>query len=201
VLESLTDLVSSSPLTYGAIALLVAGDAILPLFPGESAVVAAAVLAADGDLLVWLVLLAAFAGALVGDFCGFLIGRTAGVRVVRRFVRGETGTRRLKRAERELDRRGMALIAAAQFIPGGRNVVMVAAGTLGFPLPRFLLAETIGAGIWASFQTALGYFGGRVFESTLTSLIVSLGIAFAVAAGIETIDRLRRRGEGGEAAS
>jgi membrane-associated protein len=203
VLESLTDAISSSPWTYGAVFALVLGDAILPLFPGESAVVTAAVLAADGHLVVWLVLLAAFTGALVGDFCVFLIGRTAGTRLVDRYVRGEKGRRRLEWAQGELDRRGMALIAAAQFIPGGRNIVMAAAGTLGYPLPRFIAAEAIGAGIWASFQTALGYFGGRAFESTLTSLIVSLGVAFAVGAGIEAFDRLRRRGRarGGEAAS
>jgi len=193
MLESLTDLVTSSPLTYGALFLLVAGDAVLPLFPGESAVVAAGVLAADGGLVVWLVVAAAFAGALVGDFVTYSIGRFAGPRLVARYVRGEKGRERLRWAEGELDRRGTALIAAAQFIPGGRNIVMVSAGTLGFPLPRFIAAETIGASTWAVFQTSLGYFGGKTFDSTLVAIGVSVGIAIALGGVVEGVDRLRRR--------
>jgi membrane-associated protein len=68
------------------VALLVAGDAVVPVFPGESAVVAAAVLAADGELVVWLVLLAAFAGAFVGDLVMFGLGRWGGTRLVRRYA-------------------------------------------------------------------------------------------------------------------
>jgi membrane protein DedA with SNARE-associated domain len=193
VLESLTDLVTSSPLTYGVLFLLVAGDAIVPLFPGESAVVAAAVLAADGGLIVWLVLAAAFTGALAGDLVTYSIGRVAGPRVLARFVRGEKGRGRVRWAERELERRGMALIAAAQFIPGGRNVVMASAGTLGFPLRRFLAAEAIGASAWAVFQTSLGYFGGKAFDSTLVAIGVSVGVAIALGGVVEAVDRLRRR--------
>jgi membrane-associated protein len=91
-----------------------------------------------------------------------------------------------------LQRRGMALIAAAQFVPGGRNVVMFSAGTLHYPLGRFLAAEAVGASLWAAFQTAIGYVGGQLFDDTLTSLLVSLGIAFAIGGLIELADRLMR---------
>jgi membrane-associated protein len=64
----------------------VAGDALVPVFPGESAVVAAAVLAADGELIVWLVLLAAFAGAFVGRPRHVRHRALAGARLVRRGV-------------------------------------------------------------------------------------------------------------------
>jgi membrane-associated protein len=193
VLESLTDLVSGSPLTYLVVALLVAGDALIPVFPGESSVVAAAVLAADGELMVWLVLLAAFAGAFVGDLVMYGIGRSAGTRIVRRYLSEGKRAKRVDWARDLLQRRGLSLIAAAQFIPGGRNVIMLSAGSLRYPLRRFLVAEAIGAAVWAAFQTALGYVGGRTFDSTLTSLIVSLAIAFGVVALIEVVDRVRQR--------
>jgi membrane-associated protein len=192
VLESLTDFVSGSPLTYLVVGLLVAGDAIVPLFPGESAVVAAAVLAADGELMVWLVLLAAFVGAFVGDLAMYGIGRWAGTRLVRRYASEGDRAERVRWARGLLERRGVALIVAAQFVPGGRNVIMFSAGTLHYPLRRFVAAEALGAALWAAFQTAIGYFGGRLFDSTLTALLVSLGIAFAIAGLIELVDRLRR---------
>jgi membrane protein DedA with SNARE-associated domain len=192
VLESLTDFVSGSPLTYLLVGLLVAGDAIVPVFPGESAVVAAAVLAADGELMVWLVLLAAFAGAFVGDLVMYGIGRWAGTRLVRRYASEGDRAERVQWARGLLERRGVALIVAAQFVPGGRNVIMFSAGTLHYPLRRFVAAEALGAALWAAFQTAIGYFGGRLFDSTLTALLVSLGIAFAIAGLIELVDWLRR---------
>jgi membrane-associated protein len=192
VLESLTDFITDSPLTYLLVALLVAGDAIVPVFPGESGVVAAAVLAADGELMVWLVLAAAFAGAFVGDLAMYGIGRWAGTRLVRRYAAEGERAERVRWARGLLERRGVALIVVAQFVPGGRNVIMFSAGTLHYPLRRFVAAEALGAALWAAFQTSIGYFGGRLFDSTLTALLVSLGVAFAIAGLIELVDRLRR---------
>jgi membrane-associated protein len=199
LLDSLTEYVSGSPITYLVVMALVAGDAIVPLFPGESAVVAAAVLSADGDLVVWLVVLAAFVGAFIGDLVMFGIGRRAGPGLVRRYLSHGSRAERVTWAQEQLDRRGVALVAAAQFVPGGRNVVMFTAGTLRFPIRRFLAAEAVGAGTWAVFQTAIGYYGGRIFDDTLTALAVSIGIAIAFGLVIDRIDRLvrSRREKGG----
>ena len=89
-------------------------------------------LAADGELMVWLVLAAAFVGAFVGDFAMYGIGRWAGTRLVRRYASEGDRAERVRWARGLLERRGTALIVAAQFIPGGRNVVMFSAGTLHF---------------------------------------------------------------------
>ena len=150
MLETLTDFISDSPLTYGLVALLVAGDAIIPVFPGESAVVAAAVLAADGELMVWLVLAAAFVGAFVGDVAMYGIGRWAGTRRCAATPPRATGRRGCAGRGGCSSGGGTALIVAAQFIPGGRNVVMFSAGTLHYPLRRFVAAEALGAALWAS---------------------------------------------------
>ena len=196
MLDGLIDLVTGSPLTYLLVAGLVAGDAILPLFPGETAVVVAGVLAADGALIVWLVLAAAAGGAFVGDLTAYLIGRGVGGRLVRRIERSEKGRRRLDKAREAVKRRGMGLIVTAQFLPGGRNVVMIAAGSLNYPLRRFLLAEGIGAVLWSAFQTGIGYLGGRTFASTWTALIVSVAVGIAFGAGVEVGGRLWRRHKG-----
>jgi membrane-associated protein len=193
MLESLTDAVSGSPVTYLVVFALVAGDAVIPLLPGESSVVAAAVLASQGDLNVWFIGLAAFAGAFLGDLGMYALGRRVGPGLIERHAQEGSRAERVRWAQDQLDRRGVALIAAAQFIPGGRNVVMIVAGTLGFPFKRFLAAEAIGAATWAAFQTAIGYFGGRLFEDTLVALVVSVAIAIAFGGLIELADRLRRR--------
>ncbi|MCU0307001.1 MAG: DedA family protein [Thermoleophilia bacterium] len=193
MLDSLLDLLAGSPVTYLVIVGLVAGDALVPLVPGESSVVVGAVLAADGRLEVWLVLLAAWLGAVIGDVTMYGIGRVAGTRVVERIARGEKGARRVGWAAGQLDRRGTGLIVGAQFVPGGRNVVMLTAGALAYPLLRFLPAQMAGALLWAVAQTAIGYLGGRAFEGTWTALLVSLAVAVALAVGIEGAGRVVRR--------
>ena len=61
-----------------------AGDGIFPVLPGETAIVAAAVLAANGDLSLPLVILAGAAGAVLGDSCAYWIGRGGGGPIRRR---------------------------------------------------------------------------------------------------------------------
>ncbi len=191
-LDLVAQWVSDSPYTYLAVLALVAGDAILPLFPGESAVVAASVLAADGGLLLPLVWAAAVVGAIAGDTVAFLIGRGAGGRLLERLRRRPGWAERLESAEDRIQRRGIVLIPAAQFIPGGRNVVMVAAGALGLPWRKFLPAEVLGATLWATFQCALGWFGGRAFEGTGTALLISLGVAVGIGVVLDLADRIHR---------
>ena len=66
---------SSSAADYGywAVLLVVAGDGVFPVLPGETAIVAAAVLASDGTLNIFLVILAGAAGAMIGDSTAYWI--------------------------------------------------------------------------------------------------------------------------------
>ena len=62
----------------------------------------------------------------------------------------------------------------------------LSAGTLAYPWRRFALFDAAAAIGWALYATLLGYFGGRVFENAAwKGLVLSLGIAFAVAGSIE----------------
>jgi membrane protein DedA with SNARE-associated domain len=64
VLNWLTHLIEGSAWAYPAIVALVAMDGLVPMVPGEGAVLTASILAADGHLSFVLVLLSAFLGAL-----------------------------------------------------------------------------------------------------------------------------------------
>ena len=65
--------------SYFLVFLLVAADAVIPIFPGETTLNAASTLAADGDLELWLVIVLGALGALVGDSTLYWI---AGLRFV-----------------------------------------------------------------------------------------------------------------------
>ena len=127
-----TDIVSGSPWTYAWLFVVSALDAILPFVPSETSVITAGVLAADGDLILWLVILTAALGAILGDNVSYWIGRTAGHRVVLRLL-GEKRHAKFMEMEHSLAERGGYLIIVGRFIPGGRIAVTFGAGTLEFP--------------------------------------------------------------------
>ena len=60
---------------YVSVFLLIAGDAVIPIFPGETTLNAASTLAAQGSLSLPLVIIAGALGAIVGDSTLFWIAR------------------------------------------------------------------------------------------------------------------------------
>jgi membrane protein DedA with SNARE-associated domain len=195
VFDWLTDLVSGSPITYLVVFGAAAGDVLFPVIPSETIVITASVLAAQGDLSIWLIALAAAAGAFVGDNISYALGRRIGDPVARGLFRGEKGRRRLEWAEQAIRGHGVLLILVGRFIPGGRTASTFAAGTLELAWRRrFLPADAAAAVLWAVYSAALGYLGGSAFKDSLwKSLAASLGAAAVIALGVEVWRRVQKR--------
>jgi membrane-associated protein len=194
VFDQLTDALSGSAWAYVLIFAVVAGDAVLPLLPGETMVITGGVLATNGDLNLLLVFAAGAAGAFLGDSACYWIGRKLGTRAAERFLRGEKGKRSLDWAERALDRRGRTLIAVARFVPGGRTAVSLVAGTTEFPWRTWALADLVGVTLWSAYSAGLGAIGGETFEDqTWKGLLLAFGLAAVVGGIIEAVRWLLQR--------
>jgi len=193
VFDWLTHQISGSPWTYLVVFAACAGDVILPLIPSETVVITAGVAAARNGLSVWLLIPAATVGAVVGDNLVYWLGRSVGDPVVRRLARGETSQQRLRWAERAIARHGAVIIIASRFIPGGRTVSMLAAGTLELRYRTFLIADVAAALAWALYATLLGYLGGETFRRhAWQAIVLALALAFAVSLVIELWRRFQR---------
>lgn len=195
--------ISGSPLTYLLIAGVCAGDAVMPLFPSETVVIAGAVLAANGRLNIALVVVAAALGALIGDNTAYALGRGGLSRIVDRVLSSERNQARMAWARTQLRLSGAWIIIVARFVPGGRTATTYVSGTLEMPWHRrFLPADATAALIWSLFASGLGYFGGATFEHNLwLPLLIATGASIVVAGGGELVRRkfLDRR-TGGDAA-
>src|SRR5471030_914022 len=119
--------------------------------PGETALLAGAALAHNGQLSLARVILVAIVAAICGDNLGFFIGRRGGRRIAERYG-GRIGiTReRLEAFDRFFERHGPKTVFAARFITGLRVVGAVLAGASGMPLPVFLLYNATGAVVWCT---------------------------------------------------
>lgn len=193
--ESIVDAVSGSNWSYLIVFAIAAIDAFFPVVPSEATAIAAGVVAGTGGLHVELVILAAAAGALLGDNITFFGGHYLGEHLDQRFFQGEKSKKRVDWARRTLDERGPYLIVVARFIPGGRTVTMFTAGFVEtFPWRRFIVFDLIACTIWGSYAVLLGYFGGRTFEEEpWKGLLLAFGLALVVTAVIEVVRHLRRR--------
>ena len=194
----LFELQPDSLLSYLIAILFPALDAILPVVPSETAIVALGVATAGSfdPRLLLLVLLAA-TGAVIGDNLCYLIGRHFGPWVDRRFFSSERGSRRRKWAQNTLERFGARLIIVCRFIPGGRTVVTFTCGAVGYPWRRFLPATIVSGAIWATYAFVIGRIGGTTFANKpWIGLIVALGLALIVSLFAEVVRRIvswRRR--------
>jgi membrane-associated protein len=191
--QSFVDAVSGSSWTYGLVFLVAMLDAFFPVVPSETTVIAAGVLAADGQLHLPLIMACAAAGAIVGDNVSFAGGHFLGERIVQKIFTGKR-KRHIDRAERMLNERGGYLIIVARFIPGGRTAATFAAGTLEWTWRRFIFFDVIAGVVWGVYASLLGYFGGKAFkDSPFKGFLLAFAIALAITGAVEAIRWHRKR--------
>ncbi len=192
---SLAILHVGSALAYALAFGLPAIDAVFPLVPAETTVIALGVATAgSADPRIALLVACAALGAFAGDNLCYLLGRRFGPAVERRFFSSAKAAQRRAWAEHSLDRFGMLIIILCRFVPGGRTAVTLSCGLVGFPARRFVTATAISGAIWASFAFFLGRLGGSAFkDSPWAGLLAALALSAALAVIIEGTRRARSR--------
>lgn len=196
------DLISGSDLqhllvTYGywAVFLIVAAESMgLPL-PGEMTLMAASIYAGTShQLAVTVVILAAIAGAIVGDNAGYLVGRKGGIHLLRRYGRYvRLDEPKLRLAQQLFDRHGGAMVFFGRFLPILRIWAGFLAGAHAMPWRRFLLFNAGGGIVWA---TVMG-LGAYTFGHTAARVGGILGFVLAAVAVLVMIGMMvgLQRGE------
>jgi membrane protein DedA with SNARE-associated domain len=127
--------------------------------PGESLLVVAAILAGRGELSFPILLLSAWGGAVAGDNIGYLIGKTFGHKLLRRY--GEKiGLKpdRLRQVEAVFARYGSATVIFARFFNVLRQLNGVVAGALGMHWWRFVVFNALGGALWVALWTTAGFY-------------------------------------------
>jgi membrane-associated protein len=191
--ETLTQYVSGSPWTYAFLFGVAALDVVFPLVPSETSVILGGVLAGTGDLMLAGVIVAAAAGAILGDNTSYAIGRTVGPRLVERFFKGDR-RKRVDWAEKQVEERGGYLIVIGRFIPGGRTAVTLACGLLEMRWRKFITFDVAAAFVWAAYAALLGYVGGRTFEKNpLYGFLIAFAVALAITGAVEVYRWYRKR--------
>ena len=145
-------------LLFGLVAMESAG---VPL-PGETALIAAAILADRGEYSIVAVIAIAAAAAIIGDNIGYVIGRTGGRKLLQRWKPLERWSDRiLPPSERFFLRHGAKTVFLARFFSILRVTAAWLAGVGRMAWWRFFLWNALGGICWAILVGTLAYYGGH----------------------------------------
>jgi membrane protein DedA with SNARE-associated domain len=155
--------------------------------PGETALIAFAVLASQGHYsIAWVIAIAA-AGAIVGDNLGYwLIGRYGGRALFERWGPLRRYSERfLPAAERLMARRGAIVVFLGRFVTVLRYTAAWAAGIGKMPWWKFLFWNALGGICWASAVGLAAYYAGNAAAHAIQryGIYAAAAIALAVVIG------------------
>lgn len=188
-------LATTASVGYLILFLLIAGESAgLPL-PGETSLVAAAVLAAHGHLSLPLVIAVAAAGAIAGDNAGYLIGRRGGRWLLTRPGRfAPRRERLLERGERFFARHGAKAVFLGRWLPGLRITAAWLAGVHSMEWRRFLAWNALGGIAWSTSVGIAAYFLGAHASRFIRELgFVGAALLAVAAIGLFLLHRRRHR--------
>ncbi len=165
---------------HGAIALFV------PIFvegfgipaPGQTLLIAAALLAHGGRLPLSTVLMIAALATFSGNLVGFMAGRLLG----RGFLdRQAASGGLLARVEGLVARHGLGFLIASRFIEGLKQTASLAMGAFGLAPRRFLLGNLLASVCWAAAFSLAPWWLGAHAHQALAFLHQHRLLAWAVA--------------------
>jgi len=164
---------------------------LFPILPGDSLLFAAGLFIANGKLGVNIVLACVIfsAAAFAGNVVGYEIGRAVGPPLYHR------DGRILKRKYFDqttvfFDRYGNKALVLGRFVPIVRTFVTVVAGVGRMDRRRFFTWSAVGAVLWATGITLLGYFLGQAFpvlQNKLELAIVAIVAVSLIPVGVEYV--------------
>lgn len=139
-------------------------------FPSEIVVPPAAYLAANQRADIWLVLLFATLGAMLGAIFNYAIAWWLGRPIVYRFANSRLGhmclidQEKVERAEKYFDQHGALATLIGRLVPVIRQLISIPAGLAKMHFSKFLFYTCIGAGVWNSILAILGYVLGKTLK-------------------------------------
>lgn len=146
---------------WGIFAALGLGILGFPI-PDETLIAFVGFLVYEGKLNYTYAYIVCFAGASVGITLGYVLGRTLGIRLIKRYsAKLNVNPGHIENAKRFYGRYGKFALLVGYFIPGVRHLTAIFAGSSIMPYPVFAVFAYVGAALWTIVFLNLGLFLGE----------------------------------------
>jgi membrane-associated protein len=131
-------------------------------FPGDSLLFTAGILASQGFLNVYALVIGCILASILGDSIGYWSGKKYGRKLFERDSGYFFKKKRLYDAEVFYEKHGKYAIIIARFVPVVRTFAPIVAGIGSMHYRTFISYNIIGGIFWASLMILMGYFMGQV---------------------------------------
>jgi membrane-associated protein len=134
------------------------------VLPGEVGVILGGVLANQHKLALVAVLIAAVAGAIIGDSVGYWVGKRYGESMLSKIPNRILKPDHVERAQETIRHFGGRAVFFGRFTAALRALVPGMAGMSRVRYGRFLAWNAFGGALWASAFVVLGYLAGSQYR-------------------------------------
>jgi len=179
-------------MNYGTITLLMTVESSFIPFPSEVVVPPAAYKASqeDSNLNIFLVIVFATIGAIIGSFINYFFALWLGRPIIHKFADSKLGrmcllsSEKVQQAEDYFVKHGKSSTFIGRFIPGIRQLISIPAGLAKMPILPFAIFTSLGAGIWNIILAVLGYLAhGQAslieeYSKEISYIMLVLGVIF-----------------------
>ena len=148
-------------------------------FPSEVVMIPAGYLAYKGEMNLWLVLFFGISGSLAGAWFNYLLAHKFGRKFLLKFI----SEAKVKKLDKFFESHGHISTFTGRLIPGIRQYISFPAGLAKMDKIKFSIYTILGAGIWVSILTLLGYFIGEnqeLIHKYLKEITISIVILVAI---------------------
>jgi membrane-associated protein len=155
---------------------------LFPILPGDSLLFAIGMFIHRDDISIslWLAVIILSAAAFLGNVVGYEIGRAVGAPLYERDGR-ILKKKYFEQTNAFFDKHGNKALVIGRFVPIVRTFITVVAGVGRMERSRFFLWSGVGAVLWATGVTLLGYFlGGIQFVHDNLEAAILLIVAVSV---------------------
>jgi membrane protein DedA with SNARE-associated domain len=169
----------------GVFVLMTMESMVFPV-PSEAVMPFAGFLVATQHFTMAGIILASTLGSIVGSLLSYWIGRYGGVSFINRWGKYLLLNQHdLEVTEAFFNKRGSITILICRFIPVVRHLISIPAGTGRMNIFTFLVFTVIGAGLWNTFLSFLGYYLRQNWEIVMKySHIVDIVVVLILLAGV-----------------
>ncbi len=173
---------------YAGIFIMMAIESSVIPFPSEVVMIPAGYLVYKGEMDMMLVILSGTLGSTFGAVLNYYGAMFLGRKFINRYGKYFfLPHEKLIHVETFFHKHGSFSTFSGRLIPVIRQLISVPAGLAKMNMIKFLFYTTVGAGIWVSILTVLGYFLGQnesLIKEYLRLITVAVLISLAIGAAI-----------------
>lgn len=183
-------------LLYFATFLIVFAESGLLLgffLPGDSLLIPLGLLAARGDLNIFLVCGLTSVATILGNFVGYAFGKKVGPSLFSRPDSKLLNAEHLEKSRAFYAKYGPQALVLGRFVPFARTFVPILAGVSGMNYAAFTAYNVIGGILWTWSVTLLGYFLGRLVPNVDHYVLLIVAVVLILSIAPAAIKQLKKR--------